>query len=86
MEEGKVKREDIPPLRGLHPESTIPEVLYLGRTEVQWPIQAFQNEAHAVYWLKEGPDRHLYRVDMSQVEVVELELTPPVEQTLKEKQ
>jgi hypothetical protein len=73
-----MKREDLPYLRGIGSGAkVIPDVLYIGRSEVQWPMQVWQCEAHALYWLQHPEPnypRHVYRMDLITGDVVELEL------------
>lgn len=41
----------------------LPEELYLGIIENEWPIRAFESVAHALHWLGEDPrKRHLWHV------------------------
>lgn len=73
-----MKREDLPYLRGIGSGAeVIPDVLFIGRSEVQWPMQLFQVEAHALSWLQHPEPnypRHVYRLDLTTGDVTEMEL------------
>lgn len=73
-----MKRAELPYLRGIGSGvEVIPDVLFIGRTEVQWPMQVFQSEGHALYWLQHpepGHLRHVYRLDLTTGDVTEMEL------------
>lgn len=78
-------------------EKLIPDVLYIGRERAKWPITTFQHEGHAKSWLADGErsaaaegrsgnKRRLFRVDMTKVDVVEMEIVPAIESRLQEKE
>lgn len=85
-----MKIDDLPNLRGVGSGiKVIPEVLYIGRTECNWPIVAFESPVHAQDWLQGRSEstlrRHLYRLEVRTGEVTEMVLTEPVTSQLVEK-
>lgn len=84
-----MRRHELPHLRGHGSgNQVIPGTLILGRTEVQWPMQVFESESHALGWaLREEQNcpRHLYRLDVDTGDLVELEIVPAGEATLRPK-
>lgn len=50
--------------------------LWFGKVDHKWPVHAFINESHAMYWLasmnKEGTKAHLWKADL--VNIIEAKL------------
>lgn len=57
----------------------LPHNLYLGFTKGEWPVYAFINDAHAMIWLnqREGKQRLLWRVRLTDVQEVEIKTVAP---------
>jgi len=65
----------------------IPDILYFGRESGKWPIVVFENDYHAIPWMKNSPPgvkRYLFRVDMTEVDVVQLGVLPAIDARLIE--
>ena len=66
----------------------LPDEIFLGKQDGEWPIQAFVSEAHALGWLDGGEKtayrtRRLWKVRIATV--TEMTLIPPVPARLTEK-
>lgn len=66
-------------------EGKLPQIMWFGTTDGQWPIQCWESATHAMYWLREGDSegrrRRLWQASL--MEVSEYEVIAP-EPYLKE--
>lgn len=84
-----MKIDELPYLRGVGSgTNVIPEVLYIGRSECQWPMQVWESPVHAVGWAvraETGYPRHIYKLEVRTGEITEMELVPEVPAVLRER-